>query len=81
MCDSFILRDKSTRGAYLMVIYPTPLIKVSEIWSIMYLAQGVEVNLATLFLSLAFMPCLRVTSVSLRWTAVEKPISLTAVST
>ena len=44
-----------------MVIYPTPLIKVSEIWSIMYLAQGVEVNLATLFLSLAFMPCLRVT--------------------
>ena len=34
---------------------------VSEIWVVMYIVQGVEVNLATLFLSLALMPYLRVT--------------------
>jgi len=60
MCDSFILRDKSIHGAYIAVIYPTPLTIVSEIWGvIMYIAQAVEVNLANLSLSLALMPCLR----------------------
>jgi hypothetical protein len=41
MYASFILRDKSIRGAYIAVIYPTPLIMVSEIWVVIYIAQDV----------------------------------------